>query len=346
MKWIHPWPLSWQEYNEVSEIQQGAFLAALTAKKETAEEIAGGWQAIYENDTNRVEICEDVELIENCGTGMDSFKTFNISTAASIIGAAGGLSIARHGARAISSRCGTVDVAEQLGVDVDCPVSVVAQSIRQTGLGIFNGMSGEVHPRALGRILSQINFGSPLNIAASLANPAFPRLAVRGVYSRDMMGPVTEVMREIGFKRALVIHGTIEGTDLGIDEASICGTTYGYLLEDGEIKELTFTPQSLGLQQYEPAEIAALSSPSESAIHLCRLLSGKEPGAAEDIVLMNSALLFFIGNKVDSIKDGVALAQDILASKKGLEKLKSWVTAQNRDPQKGSRKLELILEQL
>lgn len=164
--------------NAVSDMQQGAFLAALTAKGETAQEVAGGWRAVYDLDTNKVDF-SDLTVVDNCGTGMDSFKTFNISTAAAVVAAAGGLKVARHGARAITSSCGTVDMAERLGVDVECPVSLVAESVRKAGIGLFNGMSPEVHPMALGRILSQIAFGSPLNIAASLAHPAMPRIALR-----------------------------------------------------------------------------------------------------------------------------------------------------------------------
>jgi len=144
--------------DQTTEMQQGAFLAALTSKGETAEEAAGAWEAIYNLDTEKVVINSQGPLIENCGTGMDGFKTFNISTAASIIAAAGGIYMARHGARAITSVCGTVDLAEALGVDVECDVRVVARSIEKTGLGLFNGMSPKVHPNALRRILSKIFF--------------------------------------------------------------------------------------------------------------------------------------------------------------------------------------------
>ncbi len=332
--------------NTVSDMQQGAFLAALTAKKETAEEIAGGWQAIFERDTNSVVFDRRLPLIDNCGTGMDTFKTFNVSTASSLIGAAGGLYIARHGARAISSKCGTVDVAESLGVDVECPVETVAESIRTTGLGLFNGMSPQVHPQALGRILSQINFGSPLNIAASLANPAMPQMAVRGVYSREMLLPVTEVMREIGYTRALVVYGSIDGTNQGIDEASVCGPTYGYLLSDGTITAMEFTPESAGLQRHAPEEIAAKNSASAGAGHLVRLLAGKEKGGAEDIALLNSGLLFFTTGKADSIQEGVQTAKELLASGKPLEKLQQWVSLQNREPEQGAKRLQTHLERV
>ena len=200
--------------NEVSDMQQGAFLAALTAKGETADEIAGGWRAVYELDTQKVDLT-DLTIVDNCGTGMDSFKTFNISTAASLVAAAGGVTIARHGARAITSSCGTVDMAECLGVDMECSVELVEKSIRQAGIGLFNGMSPEVHPMALGRILSQICFGSPLNIAASLAHPALPKVAVRGVYSPSLIRPVAEVMQAIGYTDALVVYGGISGSETG-----------------------------------------------------------------------------------------------------------------------------------
>ncbi|MCK5350344.1 MAG: anthranilate phosphoribosyltransferase, partial [Desulfobacula sp.] len=188
--------------NEVTDMQQGAFLAALTAKGETKEEVAGSWEAIYDLDTTKVDLESDIKTVDNSGTGMDTFKTFNISTAASVIAAAGGIPMARHGARAITSVCGTVDMAEALGVDVECTADLVVKSIKTAGLGLFNGMSPHIHPMALGRILSQIYFGSTLNIAASLANPALPSIGVRGVYSKEIILPVANVMKEIGYKSA------------------------------------------------------------------------------------------------------------------------------------------------
>ncbi|MCP4672127.1 MAG: anthranilate phosphoribosyltransferase, partial [Desulfobacula sp.] len=148
--------------NEVTDMHQGAFLASLTAKGETKQEVAGAWEAIYNLDTTKVTLNNGIQAVDNCGTGMDTFKTFNISTAASIITAAGGVAMARHGARAITSSCGTVDMAEALGVDVECNAQLVTKSIETAGVGLFNGMSPEIHPKALGRILSQINFGSTL----------------------------------------------------------------------------------------------------------------------------------------------------------------------------------------
>jgi anthranilate phosphoribosyltransferase len=144
--------------NEVTEMQQGAFLAALTAKGETRQEVSGAWQAIYDLDTVKIMLDRGLMAADNSGTGMDAFKTFNISTASAIIAAAGGIPMARHGARAITSVCGAVDMAEALGVDVECAASVVANSIETANIGLFNGMSPNIHPRALGRILSRIHY--------------------------------------------------------------------------------------------------------------------------------------------------------------------------------------------
>ena len=329
--------------NEVADMQQGAFLAALTGKGETADEVAGGWKAVYELDTNKVNLPDDMVVVDNCGTGMDTFKTFNISTAASVVAAAGGVTMARHGARAISSKCGTVDMAELLGIDVECGVELVAKSIEETGLGLFNGMSPEVHPMALGRILSQVAFGSPLNIAASLANPALPTVAVRGVYNQDLIMPVLKVMESIGYTDALVMFGTIDGSELGMDEASVCGLTHAAQLRDGDISTISFTPEAYGLSRHHPEELAADDDQNVAAQKMADLISGKESGARLDAVLLNAGLIFEVSRKAKSVKEGVAQARAIIASGQALESLKKWVQAQNRNPEAGLATLEALL---
>jgi anthranilate phosphoribosyltransferase len=326
--------------NRVTEMQQGAFLAALTAKGETAEEVAGGWQAIYELDTCKVHIAGPV--VDNCGTGMDSFKTFNISTAASLVGAAGGVTIARHGARAITSSCGTVDMAEALGVDVECEVDIVARSVREVGIGLFNGMSGKVHPMALGRILSQVHFGSPLNIAASLAHPAMPTLAVRGVYSRDMVQPVAEVMRAIGYREALVVHGTIEGSSLGMDEASPCGPTHGLRLSNGDLRPFSFTPADCGLACHPTEGLAPEKSRSEAASNFYKLLGGQGPAVRRDAVILNSALIFLVAGQSTTLSAAVERARAVLDSGAPQQTLQRWVEVQNRDGAVGRARLQAL----
>lgn len=323
--------------NEVSDMQQGAFLAALTAKGETAAEVAGGWRAVYELDTTKVPV--EGTLVDNCGTGMDSFKTFNISTAASLVAAAGGVTIARHGARAITSSCGTVDLAEALGVDVECPASLVAKSIREAGIGLFNGMSPEVHPLALGRILSQICFGSPLNIAASLAHPALPKIAVRGVYARALLQPVAEVMQAIGYSDALVVHGEIDGSVKSMDEASVCGMTSGVRLHDGTLSPFSFMPEDCGLQRHHPGTLAPDANIQEAARNMYRLLAGRGDKARQDAVILNASLVFFVRGMVVTLSEGVERAREILLSGAALAALRRWVEVQNSDPSAGFMKL-------
>lgn len=324
--------------NEVSDMQQGAFLAALTGKGETADEVAGGWRAVYELDTKKVDLT-DLAIVDNCGTGMDSFKTFNISTAASLVAAAGGVTIARHGARAITSSCGTVDMAECLGVDMECSVDLVEKSIRQAGIGLFNGMSPEVHPMALGRILSQICFGSPLNIAASLAHPALPKVAVRGVYSPSLLRPVAEVMQAIGYTDALVVYGAISGSERGIDEGSVCGITSAAHLNNGTITDLSFLPEDCGLKRHNCQLLAADQNKNVAAAKMYQLLAGKGEQARLDAVILNSGLIFFVQNAVATISEGVEKARDILLSGQALAALKRWVEVQNVDPTAGLSKL-------
>jgi anthranilate phosphoribosyltransferase len=329
--------------NEVTEMQQGAFLAALTAKGETAEEVAGTWEAIYDLDTRKVAINGGEPLVENSGTGMDTLKTFNISTAASILAAAGGVRMARHGARAITSTCGTVDMAEALGVDVECSADLVAESIRTTGIGLFNGMSAEIHPQALFRILSNICFGSTLNVAASLANPAMPRHAVRGVYARDQIVPVVTVMRAIGYSRAMVLHGTVDGTDLGMDEASVCGTTHcAELSADGTIREFCFSPEDFGLAVHPAGELAPGPELSSEARRFVQLLNGSESGVRTDAVLLNAGLLFYVTGKTATIGDGVQRAGEVIADRSAYQLLERWVIAQNRTPEQGLARLRSL----
>lgn len=329
--------------NEVNDMQQGGFLAALTCKGESAEEVAGGWQAVYELDTNKVDL-SDLDIADNCGTGMDSFKTFNISTAASLVAAAAGVKVARHGARAITSTCGTVDMAEMLGVDMECSTDLVAESIREAGIGLFNGMSGQVHPMALGRILSQICFGSPLNIAASLAHPALPKMAVRGVYSKDLLRPVAEVMQNIGYTDAILVHGAIRGSNRSMDEGSVCGTTACIRLKDNTFTEFSFEPEDCGLTCHPPESIAAESERDEAALNMYKLLAGRGANSQIDAVSLNAGLLLQLtGNKEDQdLAESVGQAREILLSGASLGVLEQWVEVQNSDPGAGLSRLQQL----
>jgi anthranilate phosphoribosyltransferase len=312
-----------------TEMQQGAFLAAITAKGPTGEEIRAIMDSILERDTNTVSPDVAGPIVENSGTGMDAIKTFNISTAASIVASACGVVIARHASRGLTSSCGAVDIAEKLGIDVDAPVGVIKTSIERAGIGMFNGGSPEVHPKALARILSRISFGCVLNTAASLANPARPTHAVRGVYSGKMVLPVAQIMRDIGYTRAVVVHGLQNDGRDGLDEAGTIGeTVFASLREDGTITEGSFAPEDFGLSRVAPDAIRSLGSAEAERGRFLDVIDGRGSSAENETVALNSALIQYVSGAASSIGDGIARSMDAMRSGLAAKKLNQWVRTQ------------------
>ena len=315
--------------NSQPDLQQGAFLAALTAKGETVEEIVGAWQAIDEFDTVHVSGLPDT-IIDNSGTGMDSFKTFNVSSAAALVIAAHGIPVARHGARAITSRCGTVDMMEAMGINVECTAEKVVDSINIAGIGLFNGMSPHIHPGSLGRILSQIRFGTTFNIAASLAHPARPKAALRGVYSRALIEPVAQVMKQIGYNRALVVHGTIENRDQGIDELSVCGPSMVRHFNGSHEDLFEIAPEDAGIIRCDASCIAAAGSLEKESERFLSVISGKgEFPECEDFVALNAGAVLWLEGASKSIKAGVTDARHAIRHGAALDRLRTWSKAQS-----------------
>ncbi len=332
--------------NQQPDLQQGAFLAALASARPTPEEIAGAWEAIFEIDTIKARPEVDAYLVENCGTGMDRIKTFNVSTLSSVVAAAGGVYMAKHGARAITSKCGIVDMAETLGVDVECDVSVVKRSVEVAGIGLFNGMSARVHPRALYRILSQIRFGTILNVAGSLANPASPEIGVRGVYSKELVLPLANTMREMGYRKGMVAHGLDGSGERGMDELSTLGSSIiAEFHEDGEVTCYEISPSQMGLAVGEEKEILSTLDRDTEALRFIRVLLGKEKGSRRDMVALNTAPILYLNGNAPSLEEGVAQALDLLESGKGFDKLKDWVRAQSSgDPGEKLERLERMAQ--
>lgn len=327
--------------NEQPDLQQGAFLAALAAKGETTDEIIGAWMAICDLDT--VAAFTDVPgpIIENSGTGMDSLKTFNVSSAAAVVASACNATMVRHGARALTSFCGTVDILESVGLDVECDVQTVVQSIRQEGIGLFNGMSAKVHPGGLGRILSQIRFGTTLNIAASLANPIKPTHGLRGVYSESLVKPVADIMAAIGYVRGLIVHGKADSCAGGMDELSICGESVVHEFSDsGESHAYMLRPEDVGLRTVPFAEIATTGELKKESDRFLKVLSGKGHQGCIDFTCLNAGAALYIGNQAESITEGVCMAREAIASGAAIDKLRRWVSVQNTFPDRGIACLE------
>lgn len=332
--------------DDESRMNQGAFLAALTSKGATEEEIAAIQKVIYEFDTVRANVNTDLPLAENSGTGMDHFKTFNISTAASIVAASCGVAMSRHGSRAITSSCGTVDVAEALGVSVDMESYQVAKSIEKCGIGLFNGMSSKVHPVGLGRILGEINFGTVLNIAASLANPVKPQYGVRGVNDPLIIDRTSKIMHHIGYERSIVLYGFIGEDKPGMDEASSLGrTVFTETDKEGNRTIHHCYPEDFGIPRGKVGNIAAIGEPMLEARRLACILSGEQKDDCVNIVLLNAAFLIYVSGLADDLLKSFHLAEEALFSGKSFQKLEEWVSVQQlNDPDEAVQRLRLLKE--
>jgi anthranilate phosphoribosyltransferase len=206
-------------------------------------------------------------------------------------------------------------------------------------------MSAHVHPRALFRILSQIRFGTVLNVAGSLANPALPRYGVRGVHSRRLVVPVAEAMKEIGYVRALVFHGATENGARGMDEISTLGDTFvAELSASGEITTYTVKPEDFDLERPSEEVIRPDLDRQQEALSFVKLLASRDHGPRYDIVCLNAAPIFYLSGHARSLPDGFARAAENIKSGCALAKLREWVMVQNQDPAAGVSKLELLLE--
>lgn len=325
------------------ELQQGAFLAALVAKGETPEEIAGAWQAIDEIDTVHTTASFPDPVVENSGTGMDQARTFNVSSAAAIVAAANGIRMGRHAARGLTSPCGAVDILEAVGVDVECDVAVVERSIQETGIGLFNGMSPKVHPKALARILGRIRFGSTLNVAASLASPCRPRHGVRGVYSPDLLPTVSDVMREIGYQRGMIVHGLGGEGRRGMDELSVLGESLIHeFFPNGRHQESKVAPEDFGLSRARYEEVVQTGDIQRESMRFVQVLAGKGSPVCVDFTCLNAAAILYLMGKAKDIKHGLEMCYGTVANGRAVRKLAEWVHVQNSG--NGPARLEAVLK--
>jgi anthranilate phosphoribosyltransferase len=225
-------------------------------------------------------------LRDRCRT----LKTLNISTGAAIVAEACGVCVVRHAARAITSNCGAIDVIEALGVNVQSAPELPKQSIEQAGIGAWNAFLPAIHPKTLARVLSQIRFGSTINLVGPLLNPTMPAFKVMGVPSTDMIDVEVRTLRELGFKRAFVMHGLEDGSDKGMDELSTLGRSHvAELRPDGTIVRSTVTPGDVGLPPASLADVISSRDVERDAVALLRVILGRDDGPRSDIICLNAA---------------------------------------------------------
>jgi anthranilate phosphoribosyltransferase len=296
--------------------QIAAFITALRSKGETIDEIAGAAKVMR---LKASKIClhpnnKDETILDTCGTGGDNANTFNVSTASALVAAGGGIKVAKHGNRAVSSKCGSADVLEALGVKLDLTVIDVERCLREVGIGflfapLFHGaMKYAAEPRR------DIGIRTIFNILGPLTNPAGATVQVLGVYASGLTEKIARVLGRLDLKEAFVVCG--EGQ---FDEISICGPTRISHLKKGEVTTFEIQPEDYGLDRARPEDITGGDN-QENANIINHILGGAK-GPARDIVLFNAAAAFVVAGIATDLKDGLTKAADSIDSGRAREKL-------------------------
>jgi len=263
------------------------------------------------------------EVIDVCGTGGDGLHTLNISTAVAFVAAGGGLKVAKHGNRALSSKSGTADVLAALGVNLQPSADQQRRALETAGICFLFAQAHHGAMRHVSPIRAELGFRTLFNLLGPLTNPAGARRQVMGVYSERWVEPLARVLGALGAERAWVVHGQ------GMDEMSLSGETHVAEYRDGAVRLFTVTPESVGLPR---AEVAALKGgePADNARALSALLDG-EAGPYRDVVLLNAAAAFLVGDKVETLRDGVALAAAVIDDGRARAALAGLIAATSGD---------------
>ena len=307
---------------DATEAQIGSFITALRMKGETVEEITGAVKVMREKVT-AIEITGDTDeekiVVDTCGTGGDGAGTFNVSTAAALVVAGAGVIVAKHGNRAASSKCGSADVLEALGVAVDLAPEKVADCIQKIGIGFLYAplLHGAMKYAAAPR--RELGVRTIFNILGPLTNPAAANVQLLGVFDGDLTETLAKVLGRLGSKRALVVHG--EGH---LDEMTVTGATRVSEYNEGNVVTYSIKPEELGLNRSQLKEIKGGETAKESAAQFRSVLQG-EKGAKRDMVLLNASGALYAAGKTSSLQDGIVLAAEIIDSGKANEKLEELI---------------------
>ncbi|MDJ0785942.1 MAG: anthranilate phosphoribosyltransferase [Myxococcota bacterium] len=303
---------------KASPVGIAALLVALRTKGESVSEMAAIARALRRHAETAP--LPDPGTVDTCGTGGDASGTFNISTLAALVVSGAGVPVAKHGNRAASSRSGSADVLEELGVQVEIPVAQSAAILAQEGIAFF--FARVAHPafRHVAPVRSELGFRTVMNCMGPLLNPVGARRQLIGVFSADLVQPMAEVLAELGSERALVVHG-----DDGLDEVTLTTTTQAALLEDGAVRRFEIRPEDLALERC-PAEALAGGDPAENAAIARAILSG-ETGPRTDIVLANAGAALVAAGAAPDLASGVARARESLQSGAAADRLEALARA-------------------
>lgn len=333
VKIVNKEDLSYDEaYTVMNEIMSGkttptqnsAFLAALSTKStraETISEIAGCAAAMRDH---AVKLETGMDLFEIVGTGGDNSQSFNISTTSALVAAAGGMKIAKHGNRAASSKCGTADCLEALGVNIEQSPDRCIELLNEVGMCFFFAQKYHTSMKYVGAIRKELGFRTVFNILGPLTNPGSPKMQLLGVYDGYLVEPLAQVLINLGIRRGMVVYGQDK-----LDEISLSAPTTVCEFKDGWFKSYTIKPEDFGFNSCSKQELVG-GTPQENAAITLNILRGKEKGAKRNTVLLNAGAALYIGGKADSFNDGVQLAAKLIDSGRALATLEKFIEVSNR----------------
>lgn len=304
--------------------QNSAFLAALSTKStraETTSEIAGCAAAMRDHATKLV---TDMDLFEIVGTGGDNSQSFNISTTSALVAAAGGMKVAKHGNRAASSKCGTADCLEALGVNIEQSPQRCLELLQEVGMCFFFAQKYHTSMKYVGAIRKELGFRTVFNILGPLTNPGSPRMQLLGVYDEYLVEPLAQVLIDLGVRRGMVVYGQDK-----LDEISMSAPTTVCEFKEGWFKSYTIKPEDFGFARCTKEELAG-GTPQENAEITLAILKGREKGPKRNTVLMNAGASLYIGGKAESFQDGVGLAAQLIDSGRALATLHKFIDVSNR----------------
>ena len=305
---------------EANDIQKSAYLTALAMKGETIDEITSAAKVLRSH-------CErflnDMDVLEIVGTGGDGSNTINISTLSSVVVSAAGIPVAKHGNRAASSKCGTADCLEALGVKIDCAPARSAQILKDINLCFL--FAQKYHPamRFVGAVRKEMGIRTLFNVLGPLANPAGATMQLFGVYSEELVEPLAHVLRNLGVKRAMVVYGRDS-----MDEISLSAETKVCEFKNDEFKSYVIKPEDLGLTRCNKEDLIG-GTPQENAAIVNDILGGAK-GPKTDVVLLNAGAAIYLASDGITLKDGIEKAREIIVSGKAKKQLKEFIEETNK----------------
>ena len=294
-------------------VQIGALLMGLRARGETVEEIAGAARAMR---AKVLTVRAPEGAIDTCGTGGDGKGTFNISTCAAFVVAGAGVPVAKHGNRAISSRSGSADVLKELGVNIEASPETISHCIAECGLGFMFAPAHHAAMRHVAQVRTELGTRTIFNLLGPLANPAGAKYQIVGVFGKEWVEPIAQVLALLGTVRAWVVHGSD-----GLDELTTTGISDVALVDAGKVSTFRISPRNAGLPDARPEDLTG-GNAVENAAHIRAVLGGLR-GPLRDIVLLNAAAALLVAGKAKTLREGVALASESIDSGKALAVLEA-----------------------